>query len=499
MTSDSTVEAPLDRDARLALLESVCCGIWVFDGQDVRYVNRALADITGFTREQLLQPKFFEQLVHPEDRETVVAREKARVGGEEAPDQYEIRVFTSERKLRTLQIDARRLELEDGFVSVVSATDITPLKDAQRTIREGTERIFSLLHSLPAHVITTDPSGKPTFVNDSWLEFTGQPREVALATGTTGIIHPDDRKRTGRAWSAARKAGRACELDYRVRDHSGEFRWQTFRIQPVKHKDGRLLGWTSVSVDIHGAKELQEQLELANQQLAEAVRAKDEVLGLTSHELRTPLTTLLGNARFLRARAEELDAEGRSRIAADLESDARRLQAIIENMLVLSRASVGEPAEIEPVRLPRLAEATLTEFRTRVPAREVSLNTDGPLAFAMANPTYYQQILGNLLSNADKYSPAGLPIEVTVSASADFAATTVADHGPGIPDGEVKRVFDPFFRSPNQSARVSGIGLGLTVCQRLVELQGGTISVSNREGGGCQFTFTIPIAVFDDE
>lgn len=499
MTAESGSAVFLDRDARLALLDSVCCGVWVYDGDRVRYVNRALADITGFTREELLEPSFFERLVHPEDRELLVSRGQARVRGESVPDQYEIRVFHRAGEVLTLRIDARRAEFEIGPVSVVSATDVTPLKAAQRTIREGTLQVLSLLHALPAHVIGTDPAGKPTFVNDHWLEFTGQSREAAMATGTAGLMHPDDRKRAGRAWSSAKKAGKSYDIDYRVRDRHGEFRWQNFRIRPVKDQHENVLGWVSVSVDIQDAKDLQEQLELANEQLAEAVHAKDEVLGLISHELRTPLTTLLGNARFLRAREADLTPEDRKRVATDLESDARRLYAIIENMLVLSRASVGEPAEIEPVHLFRLAETALADFRARVTEREVTLTAAGPPAFALANPTYYQQILGNLLSNADKYSPAGQPVEVTVTFTPAGAATIVADRGPGIPEGEIEKVFDPFFRSPRQARRVSGAGLGLTVCQRLVELQGGTISVSGREGGGCQFTFILPLAEFEDE
>ena len=499
MAAESGIEVPLDRDARLALLDSVCCGVWVYDGQAVRYVNRAISDITGFTRDELLQPAFFEHLVHSEDRDAMVARGQARVRGENAPDQYEIRIFSKDGELRTLRIDARRAELDIGAVSVVSATDVTALKEAQRTIRDGTRQILALLHALPAHVIATDPVGKPTFVNNHWLEFTGQPREQAMATGTAHLMHPDDWQRAAEAWEEAKKAEEAYDIDYRVRDAKGEFRWQSFRIRPVKGADGKLLGWTSASVDIQDAKDFQSQLELANEQLAEAVRAKDEVLGLISHELRTPLTTLLGNARFLNSRGEELDAAGRTQIGVDLEHDARRLFAVIENMLVLSRASVGEPAEIEPVHLQRLAESTLNDFRARVPGRGVSFTIEAPLSFALANPLYYHQILGNLLSNADKYSPPGSPIEVTIREAPGLAATTVADHGPGIPESEVTKVFEPFFRSPNHSARVHGIGLGLTVCQRLVELQGGAISVSNREGGGCEFTFTVPVADFDDE
>jgi len=487
----------LGGDASLELLDQVGCGIWVYDGKDVRYVNNALEELTGYTRAELLQPDFFRRLIHEGDRGFIVALGQARLRGEPVPEKYEVRIVQRDGTVRTLALHAKRVCMADVPVSVVSATDVTPLREAERAIRDGTNQIIAFLNAVPAHIIATNPRGKPTFVNRHWLEFTGQPLEEAMAHGTAPLIHPDDVEEATRRWAQARREREAYEIEYRIRDRAGEYRWQMFRIQPVITEAGDLLGWTSVSIDVHETRQLREELQDAVEKLADAIASKDEVLGLISHELRTPLTTLMGNASYLLRHGEAAGPESRAAIATDMATDARRLYAVIENMLVLSRMETGAQLETEPARLERLVESVVQEFEHRSPDRVVRVEAPDGLPLVLVNPTYYRQVVGNLLSNADKYSPRAAPITIGLNVEEGFVVTTVTDGGPGIPEDELDRVFAPFFRSPGH-ARLSGTGLGLTVCRRLVELHGGTISVRNLEGGGCSFAFTTPIPDFGD-
>ncbi|MEO8538731.1 MAG: PAS domain S-box protein [bacterium] len=478
-------------DIGLGLLDVVGCGIWIYDGTDTRYVNQALAEITGFTAEELLAPGFFSDLIHPEDREMIIRRGRARIAGEDEPQTYEIRILARSGDVRILALDAKRALLPSGPVSVVSAVDVTSLRSAEATIRAGSSLVVELLHSLPAHVITTDPGGKPTFVNKHWLKLTGQTEEEALAEGTAPLIHPDDREVATERWLTALRTGEGYEIDYRVRDAKGEFRWQNFRIRPLTGADGELVGWTSASVDIHEAKMLSSQLASLNEELVTAVHAKDEVLGLISHELRTPLTTVLGNARLLRRHGPTLSDADRNAVAADIESDAERLHGVIGNMLVLSRSNMQEALEAEPLRLELLAQEVIRDFSSRHPGRTVDFRAPNGLPLAQGNSTHFRQILENLLSNAHKYSPPHSPIGVRMSRAAGAIETEVTDEGPGLSDEDQAKVFEAFFRSSSHST-VYGIGLGLTVCRRLVELHGGCISARNRQPHGCAFTFTTP-------
>ena len=479
--------------APLELLDHVGCGIWVYDGDAVLYVNHALEEVTGFSRAELLSPGFFERLIHPDDREMIVERGRARIRGEDVPEKYEVQILAKDGDVRVLSVHGRRVRLDDTDVSVVSTVDVTPLREAQRTIREGTTQLLTLLNSVPAHIITTNAEGRPTFVNSHWLEFTGQSREEAMANGTAPLIHPDDMRTATRSWMAALRSGQGYEIEYRVRDRQGEYRWQSFRIRPLLTEGGETSGWAAVAVDVHENKQLRDELGEAVEQLADAMAAKDEVLGLISHELRTPLTTLLGNAAYLQRNVGGLDPDTRQAIVADLAADSQRLYVVIENMLVLSRLGANERIETEPARLNRLAEMAAKDFQKRAPSRPIEVDVPAAVSLVLVNPNYYRQVVGNLLSNADKYSPAGLSITVRVDEAEGALETSVIDQGAGIPPEDVDRVFAPFFRSSNHSS-FTGVGLGLTVCQRLVELQGGSIRVRNLEAGGCCFSFTIPIA-----
>lgn len=488
----------LNADARLELLESVGCAIWVYDGQDVLYVNREMEAVTGYGRDELLQPQFFSGLIHPDDREMIVARGQARVRGEQVPEDYEVRFVAQNGDVKTMAIHGRRTQLGKRWVSVVSAIDVTELSQARRSVREGAAQLRALLNAIPASIILTDDRGKPTFVNRHWLEFTDQPYDEAMGRGTAPLIHTDDVDEATRRWREARRERMAYEIEYRIRDRHGEYRWQLFRIRPAISEEGKLLGWTSVSIDVHETRELREQLQATVDQLASAIHAKDEVLGLISHELRTPLTTILGNASYLGRHAHEIASGEVVEFATELQRDARRLYAVIENMLVLSRLGSGETIETEPIRVNRLVEEVISEYRERSPARRFELKMPDDLPLGMANPTYFRQVLGNLISNADKYSPPGGPITVTVAPQEKLLETSVIDCGPGIPAEDVEQVFSPFFRSSHHST-FHGLGLGLTVCQRLVELQGGAITVRNIPEGGCSFRFTTPIAELDLE
>jgi signal transduction histidine kinase len=123
--------------------------------------------------------------------------------------------------------------------------------------------------------------------------------------------------------------------------------------------------------------------------------------------------------------------------------------------------------------------------------RPVDVQVAPDLAAVAGEPTYLEQVLRNLLSNADKYSPAGLPIDVRVRQANNEIIVSVIDHGPGIEAEERDRIFDRFYRSSNAKT-VSGAGIGLTVCKRLVDAQSGRIWASAADEGGLEVSFALP-------
>jgi len=233
------------------------------------------------------------------------------------------------------------------------------------------------------------------------------------------------------------------------------------------------------------------------QQRAEDLRraneAKDEFLGLVSHELRTPITTIFGNAQVLRRRERELDEESRRTAIGDIEQEADRLHRIVENMLTLARIETGRELATEPVLAPRVAHRLAEAHMLRFPRRRVVIDAAADLPAMLAEPTYLEQVIRNLLSNAEKYSPPDAPIDVRLEQREGYVCVAVLDRGAGIDPEEAGDLFSAFYRSRRTSGQASGVGMGLAVCKRLVEAQSGRVWAQPRQGGGSEIGFALPV------
>jgi two-component system sensor histidine kinase KdpD len=222
---------------------------------------------------------------------------------------------------------------------------------------------------------------------------------------------------------------------------------------------------------------------------------KDEFLSLVSHELRTPIAVILGNSHVLKKRAHELSESDRTQAISDIAFEAERLQRIIENLLLLTRVEGGERLEIEVLHLERVANRAIEACRRRSPFRRIEFNIAGKLPPALGEATLTALVFENLITNADKYSPEDRPIEVRLHVNeAGSAEVHVLDHGIGLGAADVNDLFTPFYRTPAAKDRSFGMGLGLAVCKKAIEEQGGAIGAAPRIGGGSDFWFTLPLA-----
>jgi len=222
-----------------------------------------------------------------------------------------------------------------------------------------------------------------------------------------------------------------------------------------------------------------------------ALSVKDEFIGMVSHELRTPLTVLVGQTALLQKR-RDLPTDLVDGPLDDIARESEHLSRIIDNMLTLARLDHRDSLEREPVQLGRLVREIVADWVDREPDREFVDTGDSSVHIVDVDPGAIRQVMDNLLGNAVKYSPAGTAIEVSVTGGEQLVRVTVSDAGPGIPDGEHHAIFQLFHRSPG-TAHAKGVGIGLTVCRRLIEAHGGTIVARAREGGGTVLAFSLPV------
>lgn len=238
-------------------------------------------------------------------------------------------------------------------------------------------------------------------------------------------------------------------------------------------------------------------LDKANQQLKQLDEMKSEFISLVSHELRAPLTTLNGGLEVALQSADSLPPTARRTLEAMMDESARLTQ-FVQTILDVSRLEAGRitlnlgPVAVAPI-LHRSVEVTLGERRA------VKWTLPAEIPPAWADETHYEQIIRNLLLNADKYSLPKLPIEINVQVGAGIVSVEVADHGVGIPSNMHDKIFERFQRGQSGESAPPGWGLGLYFAKKLAEAQGGALTLQSprwpdADAPGSAFTVTLPIA-----
>lgn len=229
-------------------------------------------------------------------------------------------------------------------------------------------------------------------------------------------------------------------------------------------------------------------------ELRRANEAKDEFLGMMSHELRTPITVIHGGAQVLRSRSATIDEETRGSLLSDIERESERLARMLENLLAMARVELDQEPCVEPVLVQRLCERVIDARSAKPISHPLDLKLEAGLPPVAAEPSYLEHVIRNLLSNAEKYSPAGRPVDLEVQRAQDGSVMVrVLDRGFGIGAHEATRIFERFYRSDRTAKVASGAGMGLAVCKRLIEAMSGQIWARPREGGGLEVGFCLPV------
>ncbi|MCC6559396.1 MAG: HAMP domain-containing histidine kinase [Polyangiaceae bacterium] len=284
-------------------------------------------------------------------------------------------------------------------------------------------------------------------------------------------------------------------------------------LQPIRGADGAVQGVMTFAFDITAEVEARQRVERlaaenallleearrARARAEEASRAKDVFLATVSHELRTPLTAVVGWTQMLRA---GVVPDGRRARAIDvIDRNARALSQLVEDLIDIGRITAGKlKLARERAPLAPLVEAALEAVRPVADAKGVRLEAalDPAVGAADVDPGRLQQVVWNLACNAVKFTPGGGAVRVSLRAAGQAAEIMVEDTGQGIDADLLPHIFEPFRQGPGEAGPRSGLGLGLAIAQRLIELHGGRLEAwSDGPGRGARFTAAIPLARAD--
>jgi two-component system OmpR family sensor kinase len=263
------------------------------------------------------------------------------------------------------------------------------------------------------------------------------------------------------------------------------------REQPRGTEVGRLGGAVNEMLD-------RIETSLAAREASEARMRR--FVGDASHELRTPLAAVRGFAELYRQGAVR-EPEDVSRAFARIEQESARMGVLVEDLLTLARLDEQRPLRSEPVDLLVLAADAVHDARALAPDRDIRLaGLDGSPApspvVVEGDDARLRQVLGNLVGNAVRHTPAGTPLRIGVGSRDGWALWQVVDHGPGIPEADSERVFERFYRADSSRARSAGggSGLGLAIVGALVRAHRGAVRVVPTPGGGATFEVALPLA-----
>jgi two-component system sensor histidine kinase KdpD len=301
----------------------------------------------------------------------------------------------------------------------------------------------------------------------------------------------DDRVRRG----ADEPAVRAVALPLQVRDH-------TVGVLRLASEDGLLLmpeqARLLVALAYYAALGAERARLVATAERAEAERRveslRSALLTALSHDLRTPLTTIKGIANEILRGADAARA-------AVIESEADRLNALVSDLLDLSRIHAGAVRPALAVNtIDDLLGAALRGASGVLRDRPVEIDApDGELLAGYFDFTQTLRVMVNLLDNAAKYSPRGSAIDVRIRRNDQRLTIDVMDRGPGVPVAERDRIFEPFYRPPGVPPDIRGHGLGLSIARGLAEAEGASVRFTPRAGGGSVFTLELPAATIASE
>ncbi|MCC6587982.1 MAG: PAS domain S-box protein [Bryobacterales bacterium] len=379
----------------------------------------------------------------------------------------------SEKELRYLDLLARM------------AADFIERKQDEEALRASETRFRQLAEVGPQFVWINQPDGRIEYVNRRWVEYSGLEVEKTVNTASfASVIHPEDGPAMLEAWSRSLATGETLECELRMRGKDGTYRWYVTRSVALKDASGEIVKWFGVSTDIDEQKRVQEELRQANADLEQFAYS-------ASHDLQEPLRGLKIYSEILGTRyGSKLDGQA-GEFLKHLRNSASRMEMLVRDLLAYTQAAQSErPATPTPAgEALAHAVANLTGAIVESGARI----TNDPLPEVRMHATELQQLFQNLVGNAVKYRRPDTPpvIHVTASRNSTGWHFRVIDNGIGIDPQFKERIFG-LFKRLHTNDEYSGTGIGLALCQRIVERHHGRIWVESELGKGSEFHFTLP-------
>jgi PAS domain S-box-containing protein len=384
----------------------------------------------------------------------------------------------SERKRMEAALHALNADLEERVAQ--RTAELAAALEGEQQARAEAEGLAAeraaILEHIADGVVTAAPDGRVTYVNPAAKRLFGLPEDAPSAEAS-----PDLPGRVLLA-NAARRGKRVARAELTIPRPDGAIATASANATPILAPDGTHLGAVLTLHDLTADRELERQ--------------KEEFLANISHDLRTPLTAIKAAVEIALTHATELPPDQLHRLCVNIDTAAERMMRLVSDLLDLTHLQAGQlRLDLQPCDLTDVARraAAVIEPLARGRGQRLAIDVPADPVLARADAERLEQVLVNLLDNAQRHGRAGGAIRLVLTRLVDEVRIAIADDGPGIPRDEQPYLFGRFFRARQATGRTAGRGLGLAIARALMTLHDGRIWVESCPGQGATFWIALPI------
>lgn len=489
---------------------------WMADKEGLLYwYNKRWYDYTGKTLEQMKGSGWM-SVHHPNHVERVVKSYQHSLDtGEKWEDTFPIRSKDGEYRWFLSRASAMCDEKGEIIRWFGTNTDITDLLNAEQKLRASEQNFHQLAELMPDMVSNADAQGHITYYNQSWLTYTGYTLEEMIALGWGKIIHPNDRQTVADRWKESLESGRDFEMELRLKDKDGKYKWHLCRSIPIKDDNEKIVRWIGTMTYI---EEQRGQLTLLENLVAERTRelnnsvrhleVKNRELEsfayVSSHDLQEPLRKIhMYAGRLLEKEEHNLSSTGKE-YCVSMQRATVRMQTLINDLLSFSRLN-AEERTFEKIDLTPILEQVTRELQD-LHSEKNALIEIGAMPEIPVIPFQFRQLMLNLIGNALKFSKKDerphikIKSEIVGSDGKDayklplgenYCHISISDNGIGFEEEYGERIFKVFQKLHGKEV-YSGTGIGLAIVKKIVENHNGHISATSKLGKGATFDIYLP-------
>ncbi|WP_214070480.1 PAS domain-containing sensor histidine kinase [Mucilaginibacter sp. dw_454] len=358
--------------------------------------------------------------------------------------------------------------------------DLRPEIAAKQALADSEQLLRNITSAAPTTLWMSDKAGSVTYVNQTWVDWTGREYAKHLGSGWLNSIYHADRQKVAQKLTGDIVAHGLFEVEFRLNHADGTTHWCILTGQPQYDARNNFSGYIGSCVDITDQKLLQQQ--------------KDDFIGIASHELKTPVTSIKAYTQVLEKMLLKKGDLKEAAMIGRMDAQIDRLTSLIGDLLDVTKINAGKLQfnDTEFDFVPMVQD--LVEDLQRTTEKHTLIERHAKIGMVYGDKERIGQVISNLITNAIKYSPQADQIVISTTLKGDEVQLCVQDFGIGITQDKLNKVFEQFYRvSGDMQHTFPGLGLGLYISSEIIKREGGKIWVNSQVGKGSTFCFAIPL------